>query len=66
MNSLVQQFAAEANFTRFNVSDQAAIDHFVKLLITEAANVANDNFNNGFCPVGEYITSHFGVLSENP
>lgn len=61
MNSIVQRFAAEAAFTRFTVSDQAAIEHFVKLLITEAANVANYNFNSGFCPVGQFIKEHFGV-----
>ena len=34
---------------------------FSELIIKECAKVANDNFNKGFCPVGDYIKQHFGV-----
>lgn len=32
---------------------------FVKSLIHECAKIANDNFNSGFCPVGDYIKGAF-------
>jgi hypothetical protein len=34
---------------------------FAKRIIQECAKVADDNFNKGFCPVGDYIKQHFGV-----
>ena len=34
---------------------------FAQLIINECAKVADDNFNKGFCPVGDYIKQHFGV-----
>jgi hypothetical protein len=34
---------------------------FAELIIKECAKVADDNFNKGFCPVGDYIKQHFGV-----
>ena len=34
---------------------------FAELIIRECAKVADDNFNKGFCPVGDYIKQHFGV-----
>lgn len=37
------------------------LEKFAELLIKECAKVANDNFDKGFCPVGEFITEHFGV-----
>jgi hypothetical protein len=32
-----------------------------ELIIKECAKIADDNFNKGFCPVGDYIKQHFGV-----
>jgi hypothetical protein len=34
---------------------------FAELLIRECARIADENFNNGFCPVGHFIQEHFGV-----
>ena len=34
---------------------------FAELIIQECAKIADDNFNKGFCPVGDYIKQHFGV-----
>jgi hypothetical protein len=34
---------------------------FAKRIIQESAAVADDNFNKGFCPVGNIIKKHFGV-----
>ena len=34
---------------------------FAELIVRECAKVADDNFNKGFCPVGDYIKQHFGV-----
>ena len=34
---------------------------FAELIVKECAKVADDNFNKGFCPVGDYIKQHFGV-----
>ena len=36
-------------------------EKFAELIIRECAKVADDNFNKGFCPVGDYIKQHFGV-----
>ena len=36
-------------------------EKFAQLIVKECAKVANDNFDKGFCPVGEFITEHFGV-----
>ena len=37
------------------------VEAFAELIIKECAKIADDNFNKGFCPVGEYIKQHFGV-----
>ena len=44
-----------------NFSDFMEI--FAKSIIQECAKVADDNFNKGFCPVGDYIKQHFGVTN---
>ncbi len=36
-----------------------AFEKFCQLLINECAEVADDNFNKGFCPVGGFIVDHF-------
>lgn len=36
-------------------------EKFAELLLREAANVADDNFDAGSCPVGYFILKHFGV-----
>ena len=40
---------------------QKQIDEkFAELIVRECAAVADGNFNTGFCPVGGFITEHFG------
>ena len=36
-----------------------------ELIIQECAKVADNNFNKGFCPVGDYIKQHFDILETN-
>lgn len=36
-------------------------EKFALIIIRECANIADDNFNAGFCPVGNFILEHFGV-----
>jgi hypothetical protein len=52
---------------RYFMDGNADIDElnlFAKLLITECAKVADDNFNKGLCPVGNFIKEHFGINNE--
>ena len=37
------------------------LEKFAELIVKECAKIADDNFNKGFCPVGDYIKQHFGV-----
>lgn len=37
-------------------------EKFAELILREAANVADDNFDAGLCPVGYFILKHFGVM----
>lgn len=41
--------------------DPEVLEKFAELLVRECALVANDNFDAGFCPVGDFIKEHFGV-----
>lgn len=36
---------------------------FAHLIIEECARVADDNFDSGFCPVGDLIKNHFNRLT---
>jgi hypothetical protein len=36
------------------------LEKFAELIVRECAAVADGNFNTGFCPVGGFITEHFG------
>ena len=40
------------------------VEKFAELIVKECAKVANDNFDKGFCPVGEFITNYFGIKNE--
>jgi hypothetical protein len=44
-----------------NESQEALLEKFAELIVKECAKIADDNFNKGFCPVGDYIKQHFGV-----
>lgn len=34
---------------------------FTELIVKECADVADRNYDSGFCPVGGFIKEHFGV-----
>jgi hypothetical protein len=34
---------------------------FAELIVKECAKVADDRYDNGFCPVGSFIKEHLGV-----
>jgi len=56
-DKLIAELACKANMTVF----PGGLEKFVELIIKECAKIADDNFNKGFCPVGDYIKQHFGV-----
>ena len=56
-DKLIAELAYKANMTVF----PSGLEKLVELIIKECAKVADDNFNKGFCPVGDYIKQHFGV-----
>lgn len=43
-----------------SLNDPGALERFAQLIIQECANIADDNFDKGFCPVGGFIIEHFG------
>jgi hypothetical protein len=45
-----------------SLNDPGALERFAQLIITECANIANDNYNKGFCPVGGFIEDHFKAV----
>lgn len=71
MNNRIEELAKEAG--AYRIMDELRKSHmdggksftpesfekFCKLLIEECANVANDNYDKGFCPVGGFIIDHF-------
>jgi hypothetical protein len=67
MNERIKQLAEQAGYKHSDAvgmcEDYAYFDHekFAELIIKECAKIADDNFNKGFCPVGDYIKQHFGV-----
>jgi hypothetical protein len=69
MNKRIIELADQAGFLTENgkfyadsfdaINDE--VEAFAELIIQECAKIADDNFNKGFCPVGDYIKQHFGV-----
>lgn len=69
MNVKIKQLAQQAGFVFWgNESYGPGPNHidwgcdydeefntFVKLLVNECAKIANDNYDRGFCPVGNFI-----------
>ena len=52
---------------RYFIDGNADLDElnlFAKSLIIECAKVADDNYDKGLCPVGNFIKEHFGVNDE--
>jgi hypothetical protein len=39
---------------------------FAELIVRECAEIANNNYNKGFCPVGGFIQDHFELVSNPP
>ena len=44
----------------------AELAKFAELIIRECAEVANNNYDKGFCPVGGFIEDHFELRSNPP
>jgi len=42
-------------------AEQEDVEKFAELIVRECSKIADDNFNKGLCPVGNYIKQHFGV-----
>ena len=56
-DKLIAELACKVNMTVF----PSGLEKFAELIVKECAKIADDNFNKGFCPVGDYIKQHFGV-----
>ena len=73
MNERIKELAIKSGFKKYKNDDglyspyiegydiDDELEEFAKSIIQECAKVADDNFNKGFCPVGDYIKQHFGV-----
>lgn len=75
MNSQIEQLAKKAGFIFWKDESYGPgphhidwgcdyheeFDTFVKLLIDECAKVANNKYDQGRCPVGNFIKEHFKV-----
>jgi hypothetical protein len=66
MNERIRELAEQATqkYDRLGYEipfSQPDLEVFAKLLIKECAEVANDNYDRGFWPVGGFIKTHFGV-----
>jgi hypothetical protein len=63
MNERIKELALEADklWDGASPEDSEWCEKFAELIVKECAKIADDNFNKGFCPVGDYIKQHFGV-----
>ena len=73
MNERIKELAIKSGFKKYKNDDglyspyiegydiDDELEEFAKSIIQKCAKVADDNFNKGFCPVGDYIKQHFGV-----
>jgi hypothetical protein len=65
MNERIKELAKQAevysSMWTGNESQEALLEKLAELIVKECAKIADDNFNKGFCPVGDYIKQHFGV-----
>ena len=60
MNNVIEQLKSQATEDIMGVPVLNA-EMFAVLIVRECAKVANDDYNIGFCPVGDFIKEHFGV-----
>lgn len=58
MTNRIEAIAAKCLAENWEKADLDYVQ-FAKMIIKECADVADDNFNKGFCPVGGFILDHF-------
>jgi hypothetical protein len=62
MNERIRELAEQAGFPEWSQKTIGfELEKFAMLIIEKCGEIADDNFNKGFCPVGDYIKQHFGV-----
>lgn len=44
-----------------SLNNPGSLEKFAELIIRECAEIADDNYDRGFCPVGGFIEKHFGI-----
>jgi len=68
---LVQTKWADADTERVRIwqeslNNPGSLEKFAELIVRECAEIANNNYNKGFCPVGGFIEDHFELGSNLP
>ena len=74
MNKLIEELAAQAEIyvDSCHADDTKELywikykEKFAELIVRECAEIANNNYNKGFCPVGGFIEDHFELGSNLP
>jgi hypothetical protein len=61
MNERIRELAEESGIGYLSSVHPSISEKFAELIVAECAKVADNNFNKGLCPVGDYIKEHFGV-----
>jgi len=61
INELAEQAEVYSSMWVGDEKQEALLEKFAELIVEDCAKIADDNFNKGFCPVGDYIKQHFGV-----
>jgi hypothetical protein len=52
---------AQGGWDTMDTYQQEAVMKCFELIVKECSEVADDNFDSGFCPVGDYIKRHFNI-----
>jgi hypothetical protein len=61
MNERIKELAEESGLSYLSSVHPSMLEKFAELIVQECSKVADDNFDKGLCPVGDYIKQHFGV-----
>jgi hypothetical protein len=61
MNERIRELAEESGIGYLSSVHPSISEKFAELIVAECDKVADNNFNKGLCPVGDYIKEHFGV-----
>jgi len=61
MNERIKELAEESGLSYLSSVHPSISEKFAELIVRECSKIADDNFNKGLCPVGDYIKQHFGV-----